>query len=187
MTSLPPTAPNGPRAGANARSRELVTVVGIDPGSHITGYGVVRADGPSYTMLSCGVIRPKGESAAARLLDLYDRVESLFAEWCPDEVAVEEPFARVNVRSAFVLGRAQAAAILAAARGGIPSFEYTPAAVKQAVASYGRSTKEQMAEMVRLQFGLAVAPTPADASDALAIALCHLAHRRIAGLAERTR
>ena len=96
---------------------------------------------------------------------------------------MEEPFSRVNARSAFVLGKAQAAAMLAAAHAGMPLFEYTPAQVKQAVSGYGRGSKDQIQEMVRLQFGLARAPQPADASDALAVALCHLAYRRTAALA----
>jgi crossover junction endodeoxyribonuclease RuvC len=155
-------------------------VLGIDPGSVVTGYGVVRARGMDAEMVVCGAVRPKGGTVAERLVALYDRLRELVAEVQPDEVAIEEPFARVNVSSAFVLGKAQAVAILAMAHAGRPVFEYTPAAVKQAVTSYGRSGKEQVQEMVRLQFGLAAVPQPADAADALAVALCHLAHRRTA-------
>jgi crossover junction endodeoxyribonuclease RuvC len=120
-----------------------------------------------------------------RLADLYDRLRALLQEWRPDELAIEEPFTRVNARSAFILGRAQAAAILAAAHAGVPVFEYPPAAVKRAVTSYGRSDKAQVQEMVRLLFGLPAAPQPPDAADALAVALCHLNHRRAQQLAAR--
>ncbi len=161
---------------------DALVILGIDPGSVVCGYGVVRASGPDLALLACGVIRPRPSPIAERLVELYDRVRELATEWRPDEVAVEEPFTRVNARSAFVLGKAQAAAVLAAAHAGVPVFEYSPAAVKQAVTSYGRSDKAQVQEMVRLQFGLTTAPRPADAADALAVALCHLAHRRAAAL-----
>jgi crossover junction endodeoxyribonuclease RuvC len=160
-------------------------VLGIDPGSVITGYGVVRAEGPDLALVACGAVRPKGNGVAARLVALYERLRELVAEWSPVEVAIEEPFTRVNARSAFVLGKAQAVAILAAAHAGLPVFEYAPATVKQAVTGYGRGDKAQVGEMVRLQFGLAAAPQPADATDALAVALCHLAHRRTTALIDR--
>ena len=169
-------------SNGNGGSGGSLVVAGIDPGSLVTGYGVLRATGVDVELLTCGAIRLRGESLAARLVELYDRVRELLAEWRPDEVAIEEPFSRVNARSAFVLGKAQATAILAATHAGLPVSEYTPAAVKQAVTSYGRSGKEQVQEMVRLQFGLAVAPQPPDAADALAVALCHVAHRRTAAL-----
>lgn len=175
-----PAASRGAPA-AGARSGGLI-ILGIDPGSVVCGYGVVRASGPDMALLTCGVIRPRPAPIAERLVELYDRVRALATEWRPDEVAVEEPFTRVNARSAFVLGKAQAAAVLAAAHAGVPVFEYSPAAVKQAVTSYGRSDKAQVQEMVRLQFGLTTTPRPADAADALAVALCHLAHRRTAAL-----
>jgi crossover junction endodeoxyribonuclease RuvC len=170
-----------PRGGAPTAAAPLV-VLAIDPGSIVTGYGVVRATGMEVSLLTSGALRPKGRAIASRLTELYDGVRALVEEWRPHEVAIEEPFSRVNARSAFVLGKAQAAAILAAAHAGLPVYEYTPATVKQAVTSYGRSDKAQVQEMVRLQFGLAAPPQPTDAADALAVALCHLAHRRTAAL-----
>jgi crossover junction endodeoxyribonuclease RuvC len=161
---------------------EPLVVLGIDPGSLVTGYGVVRAVGLEVAVIACGAVRPRPGRVAERLVELYERVRGLIAEFAPDEVAVEEPFTRVNARSAFVLGKAQAAAVLAAAHAGLPVFEYTPAAVKQAVTSYGRSDKAQVQEMVRLQLGLAAAPQPPDAADALAVALCHVAGRRTRAL-----
>ncbi len=163
-----------------------IIILGIDPGSQVTGFGVVRAAGPDAAMLACGALRPRGETLPQRLADLYDRVRAVLAEWQPDEVAIEEPFTRVNARSAFVLGKAQAAALLAAAHEGRPVFEYAPAEVKQSVTGYGRGAKDQVQQIVRLQFGLPEAPRPADAADALAVALCHLAHRRTADLVAAT-
>ncbi len=162
-----------------------LVVLGVDPGSIVTGYGVVRAGAARMELLACGVLRPRGGSLVARLVDLYQRMAAVIHEWRPDELAIEEPFTRVNARSAFILGKAQAAAILAAAHAGVPVFEYPPAAVKQAVTSYGRSDKAQVQEMVRLLFGLPEPPQPADAADALAVALCHLNFRRTQGLLAR--
>ncbi len=172
---------------SSVESPTSLLVLGIDPGSVVTGYGVVRVTGATFDLLTCGALRLRGDGVTARLVDLYDRLRDLIAEWSPSEVAVEEPFSRVNARSAFVLGKAQATAILVAAHAGLPVFDYSPASVKQAVTSYGRSGKEQVQEMIRLQFGLAVAPQPADAADAVAVALCHIAHRRIAALERRAR
>ncbi len=156
--------------------------MGVDPGLRITGYGILRIEGATLTLVTAGVLRPKGETPA-RLADIYAGLWQLIGVHSIDEMAIEQPFVALNTRSAFAIGEARAAAILAAAHAGIAVHEYTPAAVKQAVTGYGRGSKEQVAEMVRLQFGLRVAPTPADASDAVAIALCHTAHRRTAALA----
>jgi crossover junction endodeoxyribonuclease RuvC len=100
----------------------------------------------------------------------------------PEAVAVEQPFVSKNVRSAMAIGRAQAIALLAAAGEGIPAYEYTPAEVKQRVADYGASSKEQIQEMVRLQLGLAEVPQPNDAADALAVAICHLREVHVSNL-----
>jgi crossover junction endodeoxyribonuclease RuvC len=106
----------------------------------------------------------------------------------PDVVAVEQPFVSNNVSTAFIIGRAQAVAILVAANQDIPVFEYSPAKVKYAVSSYGASSKEQMQQMVRLQLNLAEIPEPADAADALAVALCHLSETHFSNLvAEKTK
>ncbi|MGI8551961.1 MAG: crossover junction endodeoxyribonuclease RuvC, partial [Dehalococcoidia bacterium] len=110
-------------------------------------------------------------------LEIYERIGKLIVQWHVDELAVEKQFMALNAASAFAVGEARAVAIIAAALAGIPVFEYTPAEVKQAVTNYGRSSKQQIQEMVRLQFGLAQAPQPADAADALAIAICHSAMR----------
>jgi crossover junction endodeoxyribonuclease RuvC len=173
MTDRPP-APDHAAQG--------IVVLGVDPGLRITGFGLVRVAGVDASLIDAGVLRAKGDTPA-RLAQIYAGLRELLASHRPREMAIEQPFVALNTRSAFAIGEARAAAILAAAHENVAVFEYTPAAVKQAVTGYGRGSKDQVGEMVRLQFGLQSAPTPSDASDALAIALCHIAHRRMAGLA----
>ena len=150
-------------------------VLGIDPGTITTGYGVIEAEGDEATMIDCGAIAvserfPIGE----RLSYIYNHLREIIARFNPEVIAIESPFVAKSVKSALAIGRAQAVAILAAAEDKIPTHEYSPAEVKQRVADYGVSSKEQVQAMVRLQLGLKEAPRPADAADALAVALCHL-------------
>jgi crossover junction endodeoxyribonuclease RuvC len=159
----------------------VIVLLGVDPGLRVTGYGLVRVTGVDAELIDAGALRQKGETPA-RLAQIYAGLSELIVIHAVQEMAIEQPFVALNTRSAFAIGEARAAAILAAAHHSVVVAEYTPAAVKQAVTGYGRGSKDQVGEMVRLQFGLAAAPTPADASDALAIALCHVAHRRMAGL-----
>jgi crossover junction endodeoxyribonuclease RuvC len=156
-------------------------VLGVDPGLRVTGYGVVRVSGTTLELLGFDVIRPSGE-LTERLAAIHAGLCRVIGHYDAAEMAIEQPFVALNTKSAFAIGEARAAAILAAAFTGITVHQYTPAAVKQAATGYGRGSKEQVGEMVRLQFGLAKAPSPADASDAIAIALCHIAHRRTAAL-----
>ena len=157
-------------------------VLGVDPGLRITGFGVVRIDGADLALVAHGALRPKG-ATPARLATIYAGLCDVIAAHTVTEMAIEQQFVALNTRSAFAIGEARAAAILAGAHAGIAVHEYTPAAVKQAVTGYGRGSKDQVGEMVRLQFGLTTAPAPTDASDAVAIALCHAAHRRMAAMA----
>ncbi len=113
---------------------------------------------------------------------MYNQLLEIVSRYQPDAVAVEQPFVAKNVKSALAIGRAQAVAILAAANKGIPTYEYTPARIKQSVANYGASSKEQIQEMVRLQLGLSQIPQPSDAADALAVALCHLSEIHLSNL-----
>jgi len=150
-------------------------VLGIDPGTITTGYGVIAdRDGEialvDFGAIACSPRSPIGE----RLSHIYRQLLEVIAHCQPDAVAIEQPFLSQNVKSALAIGRAQAVAILAAANRGIPSYEYTPAQVKQRVSNYGASSKEQIQEMVRLQLGLAEVPQPNDAADALAVAICHV-------------
>jgi crossover junction endodeoxyribonuclease RuvC len=161
-------------------------IMGVDPGLRVTGYGLVCLRGADVSLLGHGVLRPKGETPD-RLAAIYAGIREALEAHAVQELAIEQPFVALNTRSAFAIGEARAAAILAAAHAGVTVAQYTPAAVKQAVTGYGRGSKDQVGEMVRLQFGLRAAPTPADASDAVAIALCHVAHRRTALLARSRR
>jgi crossover junction endodeoxyribonuclease RuvC len=132
------------------------------------------------TMVACGALSlPSKIPVERRLSSLYKKLVEIVARYKPDEVAIEEPFVAGNARSALAIGRAQAIAILAAANKNLPIFRYLPTQVKQQVTNYGGSDKEQVQEMVRLQFGLAQPPQPSDASDALAVAICHLHQRHI--------
>ncbi len=150
-------------------------VLGIDPGTITTGYGVIKAEGDEATLVDCGALTASERSPIGeRLSYIYQGLVEVIARFQPDVVAIESPFVAKSVKSALAIGKAQAIAILAAAEGKIPAHEYSPAEVKQRVTDYGASSKEQVQEMVRLQLGLAEAPHPIDASDALAVAICHL-------------
>jgi len=150
-------------------------VLGIDPGLSRTGYGVVEASGTSIRAVAAGVIHTvPGDSVASRLHELYDDLEAVVVQFAPEEVAIEEVFVNRNLHTATSVARASGVAMLAAARAGLSVFEYTPSAVKMAVAGYGDATKDQVQVMVARRLGLAGAPSPADAADALAVALCHL-------------
>lgn len=151
-------------------------VIGIDPGLAATGYGVVAGDARNAEGLAFGVIRTRArEPRAERLRAIHDGLRALIAEHEPDELAIEEPYVAANVRSAFAIGEARAAAMIAAAEAGIAVFEFQASAVKAAVAGYGGASKEQVRAMVGMQLGLAEPPEPLDASDALALALTRLA------------
>lgn len=154
--------------------------MGIDPGTHRMGYGVVESLGEELRVIDYGVLSPPpNKPISERLRFLYRGLLYLIAKYKPTEVAVEEPFLARNVRSAMAVGEAKAITILAAANKGIPSYLYTPRRVKRMVSDYGASSKEQVQEMVRIQLGLESLPEPTDASDALAVALCHLRERGI--------
>lgn len=116
-----------------------------------------------------------------RLLRIFEGLKEIIAEYRPVVASVEEPFVAANVRSAFAIGEARAAAMLAVAQAGIELVSYSPAAVKESVVGYGRGEKQQVQEMVRLQLGLKEAPQPFDAADALALALCHGLRARVLG------
>ncbi len=155
-------------------------VLGIDPGTLNLGYGVVDEVAGEMAFVTCGVLSlPSKVPVEKRLSSLYRKLVEIVAGQRPDEVAIEEPFVADNARTALAVGRAQAIAILAAANKNIPVFRYLPTQVKQQVTDYGGSSKEQVQEMVRLQLGLAECPSPSDAADALAVAICHLHQKQI--------
>jgi len=150
-------------------------VLGIDPGTLNMGYGLVdEADG-KMTMIDCGVVALSAKTPVEkRLTSLYAKLIEVIASYQPDEVAIEEPFVAVNARTALAVGRAQAIAILAAANNRLPVFRYLPNQVKQQVTDYGVSSKEQVQVMVKIQLGLDDIAYAMDATDALAVALCHI-------------
>ena len=150
-------------------------VFGIDPGSVRTGYGCVETDGSRHRIVMCGAV---GAAASAsfseKLFEIHRRLVELLAESGADSVAIEDIFYATNVRSALKLGHARGVAMLAAAQAGLPVVEYTPAEIKRAVVGYGRAEKQQVQHMVKLLLGLAAVPSPHDAADALAVAICHV-------------
>jgi crossover junction endodeoxyribonuclease RuvC len=154
-----------------------VKVFGIDPGTERTGYGCVDTDGRRHRLVTCGAIAsPPRTPFPERLHAIHAALARLLAECRPDCVAVENLFYASNARSALKLGHARGVAMLAAVEAGLPLVEYTPAEIKRAVVGYGRADKQQVQHMIRLLLGLAEAPTPHDAADALAVAICHV-HR----------
>ena len=158
-------------------------ILGIDPGTAVMGYGVIESGDDEAALIDCGALDcSKRSSMGERLNFLYNELGKIISRYQPEAVAIEQPFVAKNVRSALAIGKAQAVAMLAAANKGIPSYEYTPTQVKQRVADYGASSKEQIQEMVRLQLGLSEVPQSSDAADALAVALCHWREVHISNL-----
>ena len=149
-------------------------ILGIDPGTVNMGYGVIEAGEDDIALIDCGALTSSTRSPIGKRLSyLYNHLSEIISHYQPDAVAIEQPFVAKNVKSALAVGRAEAIAILAAADKGIPTYEYTPTQIKQQVANYGASSKEQVQEIVRLQLGLSQIPQPNDAADALAVAICH--------------
>ena len=160
-----------------ADGKRLVRVMGIDPGSVVTGYGIIESDGARSFHVAHGHIRVKGGSFAERLGHIHRALGEVIAEWQPAEVAIEQVFLSNNVMSALKLGQARGAAITAVVTRSIPVSEYAPRAVKQVVTGAGGAGKEQVQTMVRAL--LRIEETlQADAADGLAIAVCH-AHSRV--------
>jgi crossover junction endodeoxyribonuclease RuvC len=150
-------------------------VLGIDPGLANTGYGVVQRRGRRLVALDGGVVEtPAGVPLERRLATVHARVSELLDEHACSAMALEELYFGANAQSAFAVGHARGATMLAAGRRGVPCFAYTPQRVKAAVCGHGRAPKEQVARMVQSLLGLETLPTPDHASDALAVAVCHI-------------
>ena len=151
-------------------------VLGIDPGTAATGYGVVQRDGSKLRALDYGCLEtlPSME-LPLRLLEIHRAVTELILTHRPAQVGVERLFFNRNVMTAFAVGQARGVVLLAAAEHGLPVFEYGPHEVKLAVTGYGRAAKDQVQRMVQIVLGMPVLPRPDDAADALAVAIC-LAH-----------
>jgi crossover junction endodeoxyribonuclease RuvC len=150
----------------------MIRVLGIDPGSRITGYGIIDMQGNHATHIAHGSIRIQGDDLAAKLRYLYRELIRLLDEHRPDEISVEKVFMHKNADSALKLGQARGCAITACAEMDLPVFEYTATQVKQATVGKGHAAKEQVQHMIKVLLCLRSLPEP-DAADALAIALCH--------------
>ena len=151
-------------------------ILGIDPGSRVTGYGVIATQGHEIGFVSCGTIRTGGETDfSRRLLVIFQDLSDVITTYHPEVAAVEDMFVDKNPRSALKLGQARGAAIVAAQYHGLDVFDYTARKVKQSVAGYGQAEKGQVQSMVRTLLALNSIPSK-DASDALAVALCHAHH-----------
>ncbi|MBM3948939.1 MAG: crossover junction endodeoxyribonuclease RuvC [SAR202 cluster bacterium] len=163
-------------------------ILGIDPGTHHMGIGLVEDDGGAVRCLHFEVISADSRlPLPERLRDIHARLAAVIEAWKPDAAAVEEPFAAKNIRAAIAVGQAEAVAMLAAAQRNLPITTYAPAQIKRAVTDYGGSSKEQVQEMVRILLVLPQTPTEPDAADALAVALCHHAAYRVQQLTSRAR
>ena len=152
-------------------------VLGIDPGSDTTGWGIVEGDGRRYRVVEYGIIKTSAsEEFCLRLLKISNGIEELIQRHKPDACAIEDGFLKTNVKVTLKLGQVRGIALLAAARAAIDVHEYSPRLVKQTVVGYGNAEKHQVAEMVRVLLSLKTAPEPHDAADALAVAICHFHH-----------
>lgn len=152
-------------------------ILGIDPGTRASGYGVVDGEGHRLRFVASGVVQPPArEVLPRRLLVLAEELDALIRKFHPDALAVENLFYAKNIRSAITLGQAQGVALFTAARHDLPITEYAPATIKLAVVGTGRAEKGQVQRMVCALLNLPRIPGSLDASDALAVAICHLHH-----------
>ncbi len=158
----------------------MTRILGVDPGSRITGYGVIDLEGQNAVHIASGCIKTGPEALAERLHTIFEGVGNIIEEHRPDEMAMELVFMHRNADSVLKLGQARGAALVAGARHGLPVFEFTPAEVKQAVVGRGDADKRQVQHMVTVLLRLREAPD-VDAADALAVALCH-GHTRLSKL-----
>jgi crossover junction endodeoxyribonuclease RuvC len=152
----------------------LGRILGVDPGSRVTGYGIVEADRGEMRAVDYGVIRPEAEAPASeRYRVIHDGLRTLIGRHRPDVMAVESLFFCRSASSAIKLAQVRGVVLLAAAEAGLEVFEYAPRRIKQAVVGHGAASKVQVQQMIKALLGLAEAPRPADAADALAVAICH--------------
>ncbi len=158
-------------------------ILGVDPGTAITGYGVLQSDGDDLKVVDYGAITtPADWLMPRRLQHIYAELTTLIARHQPTDAVVEKLFFSKNVRTALSVGQARGVALLAAAQAHLAIHEYTPLQIKQAVVGYGRADKNQIQQMVKMLLQLDVIPQPDDAADALAIAICHAHSARYEGL-----
>ncbi|MBI5653594.1 MAG: crossover junction endodeoxyribonuclease RuvC [Chloroflexi bacterium] len=149
-------------------------ILGVDPGTAITGYGLIESDGDALQMMDYGAITtPADWAMPRRLVQIYRELTALIAKHQPTDAVVEKLFFSKNVRTALSVGQARGVALLVAAQAQIAIHEYTPLEIKQAVVGYGRADKNQVQQMVKLLLQIDHVPHPDDAADALAVAICH--------------
>ena len=152
-------------------------VLGIDPGSETLGWGVVDGSGSKYALVDFGTVKSNTKQPfSKRLLNIYDGVAEVMATHSPDVLSVEDTFYAVNAQVALKLGQVRGTMLLLAEQRGIEIAEYAPRLVKQTVVGYGNAEKHQVQEMVKILLKMKAVPTPHDAADALAIAICHFHH-----------
>jgi len=166
----------------------MIRVLGIDPGSRITGYGVVDTDGYRHKYVTSGFIKINADTLGEKLGIIFVEVSGIVSTWEPESMAIEQVFVKHNVDSALKLGQARGAAICAAIQARLPIGEYTPRAIKKAVVGSGAADKSQVQHMIQRLMGLDELPQ-SDEADALAIAICHAHHIKIrsTGVASGTR
>lgn len=157
---------------AEAGQRQAMRILGIDPGSNFTGFGLIESDGRKSAHLFSGVIRVQGESLPEKLGMIFREVASIVEQYRPEQMAIENVFVSKNAGSALKLGQARGAAICAGVQGGLEVHEYSPREIKQGIVGSGAADKDQVQHMVRMLLGLKE-KLQSDQSDALAIALCH--------------
>ena len=161
-------------------------IVGIDPGCESTGYGIIESNGSDHKAILYGVIKTSAHRPFhERLLKLYNELDGILAREKVEAMAIEEVFYSANVESALKLSHARGVILLAAAHHGLLVCEYSPLEIKKGVVGYGRAGKEQVQSMVSFLLGLSPPPTPSDAADALAVALCHAHRLQAAAMLER--
>ncbi len=149
-------------------------ILGIDPGSVVMGYGLIRITGNTMTLLEMGVLKLSGHKDIYKRLErIHHRITEIVAQHQPDAFAIEAPFFGKNVQSMLKLGRAQGVAIAAAIQAQLPVFEYAPKKVKQSITGNGNASKDQVLKMVQQLLSFKEKPTSLDATDALAVAICH--------------
>jgi crossover junction endodeoxyribonuclease RuvC len=177
----------GKASGPGRRIPSAMVVLGIDPGTANTGYGVVARDGARLVALDGGVIETAaGQDPGARLATIHARVGALVDEYRPVALAVEDLYFGANARSAFAVGQARGVVVLAAGQRGLPCCSYTPQQIKGAVCGSGRADKRQVQRMVQTLLSLADLPRPDHAADALAVAICHANGASLRAAAERS-
>ena len=147
--------------------------LGVDPGSRVTGYGVIEARGRDLEYVDSGCLRVVADELSMRLKLIYDGLSQVIERHCPDVICIEQVFMARNPQSALILGHARGAAMCAGVNRDLPAFEYSALQIKQAVVGRGRADKQQVQHMVRVLLGLKQKP-PEDAADALACAICHI-------------